>query len=81
MTDYDTILTAASRHSVRKRLDLIDARWQAVPEDSLPSLSDEQRLEIERRSKALDAGTVKTIPCHTGSPTELDSDHELRTMH
>lgn len=62
MTDYDTILTAASRHSVRKRLDLIDARWQAVPEDSLPSLSDEQRLEIERRSKALDAGTVKTIP-------------------
>ena len=62
MTEYDAILTSASRLSVSERLDLIDALWQTVPEDSLPPLSDEWRLEIERRSKALDAGTVKTIP-------------------
>ena len=62
MSDFDAILTSASRLSVGERLELIDALWQTVPADALPPLSEEWLLEVQRRSAELDAGGVKTIP-------------------
>ena len=62
MSDFQSILTSATRLPVDERLDLIDALWQTVPEDALPPLSEEWFAEIQRRSAEIDAGAVKTLP-------------------
>ena len=62
MSDVDSILSSAKKLSVGERLELIDALWETVPPNALPPLSDEWRVEIQRRSAELDAGTVTTIP-------------------
>ena len=62
MSDVQSILISASQLSVTERLELIDALWETVPSVDLPPLSDEWRLEIDRRSKELDSGEVSAIP-------------------
>jgi len=62
MSDLDSLLTDASRLPVADRLELIEALWETVPEDALPSLSEDWMAEIHRRSAAFDAGTADTIP-------------------
>ena len=62
MSDLDSLLTDASRLPVADRLELIEALWETVPEDALPSLSEDWMAEIQRRSAAFDAGTADTIP-------------------
>ena len=62
MPDVQSILSSAKQLSVGERLELIDALWETVPPNALPPLSDEWRMEIQRRSAELDAGTVTTIP-------------------
>jgi putative addiction module component (TIGR02574 family) len=62
MSDYETLLSDASRLPVGERLQLIEALWDTVPEEALPPLSDEWLAEIGRRSAEYDAGKVQPIP-------------------
>jgi putative addiction module component (TIGR02574 family) len=65
MTQYESILSAASRLSVDERLRLIDDLAGTVPDDRPPSLSPEWLAEIERRSAEIDAGTITPVPWET----------------
>ena len=60
MSDFETILSAASQLPVVDRLRLIDQLAASVPEDQRPSLSQEWLVEIARRSAEIDAGSVAT---------------------
>ena len=60
MTDYESILTAASQLSVTDRRRLIDELASSMPDDQPPRLSDAWLSEIERRSDEIDSGTVAT---------------------
>jgi putative addiction module component (TIGR02574 family) len=62
MPDIQSILSSARQLTVGERLELIDALWETVPPTALPPLTDEWRLEIQRRSAELDAGTAPTVP-------------------
>jgi putative addiction module component (TIGR02574 family) len=62
MSDYETLLADASRLPVADRIQLIEALWDSVPEDSLPPLTDAWIAEIQRRSAEYDAGLVQTVP-------------------
>jgi len=55
MSDYETLLADASRLPVADRIQLIEALWDSVPEDSLPPLTDAWIAEIQRRSAEYDA--------------------------
>jgi putative addiction module component (TIGR02574 family) len=61
MLDYQTLLADASNLPVPDRIQLIEALWDTLPEDSLPPLTDEWLVEIKRRSAEYDAGTVQTV--------------------
>ena len=58
MTDYASILSAASQLPIGDRLRLIDELASTVPDDQPPQLSDAWLREIDRRSGELDSGTV-----------------------
>ncbi len=62
MIDLETLLSNAVQLPVADRLQLIEALWETVPEDSVPPLSNEWLEEIERRSADFDAGLVETVP-------------------
>ena len=62
MSDYQSVLTAASDLPVEDKLRLIDALASSVPDDQPPSLSDEWIAEINRRSDQIDRGEVSTVP-------------------
>lgn len=62
MPTYETLLVDASRLPVADRIQLFDAIWDTLPEDSLPPLSDEWAAEIQKRSAEYDAGGVVTVP-------------------
>jgi putative addiction module component (TIGR02574 family) len=62
MSDYKSLLAGASQLPLDIRVQLIDALWDTVPEDSLPDLSDNWIAEIERRSAEYTEGTVQVIP-------------------
>ena len=62
MLDYDALLSDASQLPVDTRIQLIEALWDTLPQDSVPPLSDEWLAEIERRSAEFDAGAVQSIP-------------------
>jgi putative addiction module component (TIGR02574 family) len=61
MTQFDSILSAASQLPVADRVRLIDALAATVPDDCLPALSGEWLAEIERRSAEIDSGAVSPI--------------------
>ena len=58
MTEYESVLSAASQLSIDERLRLIDDLAATVPDDRPPTLSSEWLSEIERRSDQIDAGQV-----------------------
>ncbi len=60
MSNFETVLAAASRLPVVDRLRLIDQLAASVPDDQPPSLSQEWLAEIARRSSEIDAGSVAT---------------------
>ena len=62
MLTYETLLADAAQLPVADRIQLIDAIWETLPDDSMPPLSDEWIAEIRRRSAEFDSGSVKTIP-------------------
>lgn len=61
MPTYETLLSDAARLPVADRIQLIDAIWDTLPDDSLPPLSDEWVAEIQRRSAEYDAGLAETV--------------------
>ncbi|NQT16853.1 MAG: addiction module protein [Planctomycetes bacterium] len=62
MAKYESLLANAAQLPVADRIQLIEALWDTVPENSLPPLSDEWLAEIERRSAEYDSGSVATVP-------------------
>ncbi len=62
MSDFDALLAGASQLPLDARIQLIEALWNTVPNDSLPPLSAEWVAEIQRRSSEFDAGLVQPIP-------------------
>ena len=61
MSDYQSILLAASELPVADRLRLVDALSASVPDDQPTSLSAEWLSEIDRRSDEIDKSAVQTI--------------------
>jgi putative addiction module component (TIGR02574 family) len=59
MSDYSSLLSAASQLPVADRLRLIDELTETLPELPSDSLSPEWQAEIERRSREIDAGTAQ----------------------
>jgi putative addiction module component (TIGR02574 family) len=62
MLTYESLLADAAQLPVADRIQLIDAIWETLPDDSLPPLSDEWIAEIQRRSAEFDSGAVETVP-------------------
>jgi putative addiction module component (TIGR02574 family) len=62
MTDYQSVLTAASQLPVADRLRLIDDLAASVPDDQPPTLSEDWLREIDRRSSEIESGAVQTEP-------------------
>jgi putative addiction module component (TIGR02574 family) len=62
MPDYQTLLAGASGLPIADRIQLIEALWDTLPDNSLPPLTDEWLAEIERRSAEYEAGSVQTVP-------------------
>lgn len=62
MSDFDSLLAGASQLPVDERLQLIDALWSTVPDDSALPLSDEWMAEIRRRSAEYEAGLSQAVP-------------------
>jgi putative addiction module component (TIGR02574 family) len=60
MPNYQDVLGDASQLPVADRLRLIDDLAATVPDDQPPHLSPEWIAEIQRRSTAIDDGSVKT---------------------
>lgn len=58
MSDYETVLSAASQLPVGDRLRLIDDLASSVPDDQPPQLSAAWLQEVDRRSKEIDSGAV-----------------------
>lgn len=62
MSQYESVLAAASELPVPDRLRLIDDLASSVPDDQPPALSETWLAEIERRSAELDAGEAIAEP-------------------
>ena len=60
MSEFDSVLSAASQLPIGERLRLIDELAASVPDDQPPQLSDQWLTEIDRRSAQIDAGEVAT---------------------
>ena len=58
MSNYESILSAASQLPVGDRLRLIDELASSVPDDQPPQLSEAWLREIERRSDEIDSGAA-----------------------
>jgi putative addiction module component (TIGR02574 family) len=59
MSDYTSLLSAASQLPVAERLRLIDELTETLPELSSEELSPEWQAEIQRRSREIDDGTAQ----------------------
>jgi putative addiction module component (TIGR02574 family) len=61
--DYATTLSEISRMTVEERIRLAQEIWEGIPPDSAaPDLSDEMKLEIERRLREHEANPNDVIP-------------------
>ena len=60
MSNYESVLSAASQLPVGDRLRLIDDLASSVPDDQPPQLSDAWLSEIDQRSGEIDSGAVAT---------------------
>jgi putative addiction module component (TIGR02574 family) len=64
MSNYDTVLSAASSLPPADQLRLIDALWDRVPADAEAPFSQEWLDEIDRRLDELDRHPDRTVPWH-----------------
>jgi putative addiction module component (TIGR02574 family) len=62
MSQFESVLSAASQLPVAERLQLIDALAATVPDDCPPTLSPEWLNELDRRSSDIKSGSVTPIP-------------------
>lgn len=62
MSQFESVLSAASQLPIAERLQLIDALAATVPDDCPPTLSPEWLAELERRSAEIASGEVTPIP-------------------
>ncbi len=53
MLTYETLLADAAQLPVADRIQLIDAIWETLPDDSMPPLSDEWIAEIGDARRSL----------------------------
>ena len=60
MSNYESVLSAASQLPVSDRLRLIDDLASLVPDDQPPQLSVAWLSEIDRRSSEIDSGAIAT---------------------
>lgn len=60
MPAYEHLLVQAAALPIADRIQLIDAIWETLPTDPLPTLSDRWLAEIHRRSAEYDSGSVET---------------------
>ncbi|KAA1262082.1 putative addiction module component [Rubripirellula obstinata] len=60
MPEYHDVLGDATRLPISDQLRLIDDLASSVPDDQPPHLSAEWLAEIQRRSDAIDDGSVQT---------------------
>lgn len=60
MTNYESILSAASSLPIDDRLRLIDELASSVPDDQPPRLSAAWLREVEQRAAEIDSGEVAT---------------------
>ncbi len=65
MSSYESLLHDATHLPVADRIQLIEALWDTLPEDSLPPLSAEWIAEIEKRSAEYDRGSTATVSWET----------------
>ena len=65
MSDIQSLLADAAELPVADRLDLIEALWETLPDNSLPPLPEAWMAEIQRRSAEYDAGASRTTPWET----------------
>lgn len=65
VSEFDSVLSAASPLPVAERLRLIDELAATVPDDQPPSLSASWLAEIERRWTELESGAVAAVPWET----------------
>lgn len=59
MSDYTSLLSAASQLPIADRLRLIDELTETLPELHPEELSPEWKAEIERRAREIDDGTAQ----------------------
>jgi putative addiction module component (TIGR02574 family) len=59
MSDYTSLLSAASQLPVADRLRLIDELTETLPELYPEDVSPEWKAEIQRRSREIDDGTAQ----------------------
>lgn len=59
MSDYTSLLSAASQLPVAERMRLIDELTETIPGLPAEGLSAEWLEQIDRRSREIDAGTAK----------------------
>lgn len=62
MVDFHSVLQHARQLSPHEQARLIDALWDAVPEDAELPLHPDWAAELERRVEALKTGGATTIP-------------------
>ena len=61
MSNYESVLSAASQLPEQERLRLIDALWDTVPAEADAPFSPEWLEEIGRRLDAIDNGQDQTV--------------------
>jgi putative addiction module component (TIGR02574 family) len=61
MPTIQSLLADAAQLPVADRLQLIDAILDTLPADSVPPLSEEWLVEIQRRSAEYDSGLTETV--------------------
>ena len=65
MSDYESLLNAASQLPTSEKVQFIEALWESVPSTSPPPLSEDWLTEIKRRSDEFVAGGVETVSWET----------------
>lgn len=65
MPDFDSVLSDAQKLPTNDQLRLIDALWDAVPQDMELPMHEDWAGEIERRVSAIKSGSVHAIPWET----------------
>jgi putative addiction module component (TIGR02574 family) len=61
MPTIESLLADAVQLPIADRIQLIDAIWDTLPEESLAPISDEWIAEIQRRSAEYDSGSGVTV--------------------